>query len=105
LRGVRRVLDVQMVGDTGRFRLKLPDGNAADLVQDEVIRPLNAKLGQNCLTMGSSSESEVNVSFASACAETGVRAKFETIPPAGLLLAPDSRGKPLLKASPVKTMV
>ena len=105
LRGVRRVLDVQMVGDTGRFRLKLPDGNAADLVQDDVIRPLNAKLGQNCLTMGSSSESEVNVSFASACAETGVRAKFETIPPAGLLLAPDSRGKPLLKASPVKTMV
>ncbi len=105
LRGVRRVLDVQMVGETGRFRLQLPEGNAADLVQDELIRPLNAKLGQSCLSLGSSGEGEINISFASACSDSGVRGKFETIPPAGLLLAPDSRGRPLLRSSPVKTMV
>ena len=105
LRGVRRVLDVEMVDETGRFRLQLPEGNAADLLQDEVIRPLNAKLGQSCLSLGSAGEGAINISFASACSDSGVRGKFETIPPAGLLLAPDSRGKPLLKASQLKTMV
>ena len=38
-----------------------------------------------------------------ACADAAVRARLETVPPAGLLNAPESRGKPLLKAGAVKT--
>ncbi len=105
LRGVRRVVDAQMVDPGGRYLLQLPEGSAADLVQDAVIRPLNAKLGQNCLALGSSNDREVNVSFSSVCADAATRARLESMPPAGLLNAPDARGKPLLKDSPVKTMV
>lgn len=105
LRGVRRVVDAQLVDPGGIYLLQLPQGGSADLVQDAVIRPLNAKLGQNCLALGSSNDREVNVSFASACADAATRARLENMPPAGLLNAPDARGKPLLKDSPVKTMV
>ncbi len=104
LRGVRQVLDAQLVNETGRFQLQLPERNAADVVQEAIIRPLNAKLGQNCFALTGSSENEVNMSFASACSEMAVRGKLESMPPAGLLNAPASRGKPLLKGSPVKTI-
>ena len=99
LRGVRPVLDVQQVADTGRFRLVLAEGNASDLVQDAIIKPLNTKLGQNCFALAGSSDSEISVSFATACADLAVRGKLETLPPAGLLSAPASRGKPLLKGN------
>ena len=104
LRGVRQVLDVQLVAESGKFLLQLPEGAAANLVQDAIIRPLNAKLGQNCFAFAGSSEAEISISFASACADVAVRGKLETTPPAGLLSAPASRGKPLLKGSPVKTI-
>lgn len=100
LRGVRQVLDVQQVGDTGKFRLVLADGNASDLVQDAIIKPLNTKLGQNCFALAGSNDSEISVSFATACADLAIRGKLETVPPAGLLSAPASRGKPLLKGNP-----
>jgi serine/threonine-protein kinase len=70
-----------------------------DIVQDAVLRPLNAKLGQNCFTPAGTSGADVNVSFSAACAEVAVRARLETIPPAGLLSAPESRGKALLKGA------
>ncbi len=102
LRGVRQVLDVQLIAESGKFQLQLPDGlGAADVVQDAVIKPLNIKLGQNCFALAGSGLSEVSVTFASACADMAVRGKLETLPPAGLLDAPASRGKPLLKAKTV----
>jgi len=104
LRGVRQVLDVQLIADTGKFQLQLAEGSAADVVQDAIIRPLNAKLGQNCFAFASASDGEISMSFASACADVAVRDKLETAPPAGLLNAPASRGKPLLKGSAVKTI-
>ena len=100
LRGVRQVLDVQLVADTGKFRLVLAEGSAADVVQDSIIRPLNTKLGQNCFALAGSSETEISVSFASTCADAAVRGKLETAPPAGLMNAPASRGKQLLKGAP-----
>jgi serine/threonine-protein kinase len=99
-RGVRQVLDVQLLADTGKFRVLLADGSAADVVQEAIIAPLNRKLGQNCFALAGSSDAEVNVSFASACADAAVRGKLETAPPAGLINAPASRGKPLLKGNP-----
>ena len=37
------------------------------------------------------------------CSEMAVRGKLETVPPAGLLSAPPSRGLPLLKSGAAKT--
>ena len=104
LRSMRQVLDVQLVAESGLFQLQLPDGSATDVVQDAIIRPLNSKLGQNCFALAGSSPSEIQISFASACADLAVRGKLETAPPAGLLNAPASRGQPLLKGSAAKTV-
>ena len=97
LRGIRQVLDVQLAPD-GKFQLQLAEGSASDILQEAVFKPLNTKLGQNCFALAGSNGSDVNASFAPACAAVAVRGKFESAPPAGLLNAPDSRGKSLLKS-------
>ncbi len=104
LRSVRQVLDVQLLADSGKFLLQLPEGNASDVIQEAIIRPLNSKLGQNCFALAGSKGAEIQMSFASACADVSVRGKFETAPPAGLLNAPAARGTPLLKGSQTKTI-
>jgi len=103
LRGIRQVLDVQLMADSGKFQLQLPEGSATDIIQEAVVEPLNAKLGQNCFALAGASNADVNVSFSGACAEAAVRAKLETVPPAGLLSAPESRGRALLKPGTAKT--
>ena len=105
LRGIRQVLDVQLMADSGKFQLQLPEGSATDIIQEAVLKPLNTKLGQNCFALAGASGVDVNVSFAGACAEAAVRAKLETVPPAGLLNAPESRGKALLKPGTAKTVM
>ena len=97
LRGIRQVLDVQLTADSGTYQLQLPEGSAADILQETVFKPLNAKLGQTCFSLAGSSGSEVSASFAGVCADQAVRGKLDSVPPAGLLTAPDSRGKSLLK--------
>ena len=103
LRGLRQVVDVQMLSENGKYLLQIPEGNAADLVQNAFITPLNAKLGQNCFALAGSSDAQVGVSFSSACAEAASGGKLETVPPAGLLGAPESRSKLLLKGTGPKT--
>lgn len=93
LRGFRQVLDAQPVGDAGRYQLQLAEGNASDLILDGVLKPLNAKLGQNCFALAGSSGADVNVSFSTACADAAVRAKLDSLPPAGLQSAAGARGK------------
>ncbi|MBI2289460.1 MAG: serine/threonine protein kinase, partial [Betaproteobacteria bacterium] len=105
LRGIRQVLDVQLMADSGKFQLQLPEGSATDIIQEAVVKPLNAKLGQNCFALAGASRADVNVSFSVACAEAAVRAKLETVPPAGLLSAPESRGRALLKPGTAKTTI
>ncbi|MGQ0751328.1 MAG: serine/threonine-protein kinase [Betaproteobacteria bacterium] len=103
LRGFRSVIDAQLVADTGRYQLRLPEGAAAtDIVQDAILKPLNAKLGQNCFALAGASGATVNVNFSGACAEAAIRAKLETTPPAGLLNAPESRSKSILKGARVQ---
>jgi hypothetical protein len=104
LRSVREVLDARLVSESGQFQLQLPEGNPSDLVQNSIVRPLNAKLGQNCLALAGSSEGQVNLSYAPACAETSVRARMESLPPAGLIDAAPERAKPLQKGLPPKTV-
>ena len=93
LRGFRQVLDAQLASDAGQYQLQLADGNASDLINDGVLKPLNAKLGQACFALAGSSGADVNVSFSSACAESAVRSKLDALPPAGLQSAPGARGK------------
>ena len=93
LRGFRQVLDAQLVADSGAYQLQLGDGNASDLILEGVLKPLNAKLGQNCFALAGSDGSQVNVNFAATCADMAVRSKLANIPPAGLLSAPGARGK------------
>ena len=93
LRGFRQVLDAQLLADSGAYQLQLGDGNASDLILEGVLKPLNAKLGQNCFALAGSDGSQVNVNFAATCADMAVRSKLANIPPAGLLSAPGARGK------------
>lgn len=93
LRGFRQVLDAQPVGDGGKYQLQLADGNASDLINDGVLKPLNAKLGQACFALAGSSGADVNVSFSTACADAAVRSRLDTLPPAGLQSAAGARGK------------
>jgi eukaryotic-like serine/threonine-protein kinase len=97
LRGIRQVLDVQWLADSGQFQLQLADGSASDIIEEAIFKPLNTKLGQTCFSLAGSNGSDVNATFASACAAGAARGKLETVPPAGLLNAADSRGKSLLK--------
>ena len=105
LRGIRQVLDAQLVADSGRFQLQLPEGSATDIIQEAVLRPLNTKLGQSCFALAGASGADLNVNFSAACAEAAVRAKLETAPTAGLLDASDSRSKALLKAAGAQTLL
>ena len=98
LRGFRQVLDAQLVSDTGKYQLQLAEGNASDLILEGVLKPLNTKLGQSCFALAGSSGTEVNVSFSGACAEAAVRAKLDTLPPAGLQNAAGTRGLLLVRA-------
>jgi serine/threonine-protein kinase len=104
LRGIRQVLDAQALGDAGRYQLRLAEGNASDIIQDAVLKPLNAKLGQTCFALAGATISEVNVTLTQACAAETVRMRIETEPPAGLLAAPEARGKALLKGAAVITL-
>ena len=93
LRGFRQVLDAQLTSDGGKYQLQLAEGNASDLVNDGVLKPLNAKLGQSCFALAGSTGSDVNVSFSPACSESAIRGKLDALPPAGLQSAPGTRGK------------
>jgi serine/threonine-protein kinase len=97
LRGVRQVLDVQLVADSGRYKLLLSENSPSDLVQEAIVKPLNTKLGRPCFTVSGTGDNQVSLAFSQACADAASRERLETTPPAGLLDAPGSRGSPLLK--------
>ena len=103
LRGFRQVLDAQLSAESGIFQLQLAEGNASDLIQDGILKPLNAKLGQNCFALAGASGADVNVSFSTACADQAVRSKLANMPPAGLQSAPGARGKLMEKTGKSST--
>jgi serine/threonine-protein kinase len=93
LRGFRQVLDAQALGDGGKYQLQLAEGNASDLVLDGVLKPLNTKMGQACFTLAGANGADISVTYSGACADAAVRAKLDTLPPAGLQSAAGARGK------------
>ena len=86
LRSLRAVLDAQ--GEGGKFQVELAPGNAPDIVQDAVLRPLNAKMGQPCFALAGATASEVKVSYDAACASAPMKAKLESGAPAGWRFTP-----------------
>jgi hypothetical protein len=68
--------------------VQLPPGSASDIVQDAVVRPLNAKMGEACFALGGATAGEVNVSLAPGCANAQMRTKLESGAPAGWKFTP-----------------
>ncbi len=93
LRSLRAVLDAQPDAEAGTYQLRMAEGNAADLLNDSVLKPLNAKLGQNCLSLAGATGNAVQVAFASACNADAAQGKWARLPPAGLQGAAGERGK------------
>ena len=82
----------------GAYDLQLAgDGAESDLVAAGVLKPLNAKFGQPCFSLGSTAGEAVSVTFAKACSEPSILSRLETNPPAGLYGAPPGRMKALIK--------
>jgi eukaryotic-like serine/threonine-protein kinase len=71
-------------------------GAAGDLVASGVVSPLNAKLGQACLSQGASTGDEVQLAFDKRCNDPAVISRLETHPPAGLYGAPPTRQKSVI---------
>jgi serine/threonine-protein kinase len=78
-----RVFDVQLAGSAP----------AVDIVAGGIVKPLSAKLGQPCFSMGGATGDDVRVVFDAKCADPAVIARFESNPPAGLYRAPPARQK------------
>jgi hypothetical protein len=72
-------------------------GTAGDAVATGVLKPLNAKLGQECFTLGGIAGDQVTVLFDKRCADASVLSRLETNPPAGLYGAPPGRQKTVVK--------
>jgi eukaryotic-like serine/threonine-protein kinase len=90
LRGMRAVLDAQPAngGTGGSFQVQLAAGSAPDIVQDGILRPLNAKMGQTCFALGGATSTDVNVNYEAACANAQMKAKLEGGAPAGWKFTP-----------------
>ncbi|MBG9388231.1 serine/threonine protein kinase [Caenimonas sp. DR4.4] len=91
LRGMRTVLDAQLVAEPGKYQLQFSEGNLPDLVQESVVRPLNAKLGMECFSLAGTSGQDVTLAYAANCANAQMRAKLESGPPAGWKFTPAKR--------------
>ncbi len=72
-------------------------GPATDLVATGVLKPLNAKLGQICFSVGATEGDEVSVLFEAHCNDATVLGRFESNPPAALYNAPAKRQRAVVK--------
>jgi eukaryotic-like serine/threonine-protein kinase len=96
LRGMRAVLDAQMLAP-GQYSINLSEGSAPDLVAEGVLKPLNTKLGAACFNMAGVQGGSLTVNFVASCKDQA--AKMDNLAPAGLLTAPEGRGKALLRGA------
>ncbi|MGE5172077.1 MAG: serine/threonine-protein kinase [Rudaea sp.] len=78
------------------YELQMAAGTGNDAIASDVIAPLNAKLGESCFALGGSAGDTVTIAFDARCA-SGLRARLETTPPAGLYGAPPERRKAVIK--------
>ena len=80
------------------YDLQLAGSDAAgDLIATGVLKPLNAKLGLACFSLGGIAGDQVTAVFDKRCADASVLSRLETNPPAGLYGAPAGRQKTVVK--------
>ncbi|MES3000179.1 MAG: serine/threonine-protein kinase [Pseudomonadota bacterium] len=91
LRAMRPVLDAQPGAQPSNFQLQLAEGSASDILEESIVKPLNAKLGGQCFALAGSSGSDVTLTYAAACNDAAVRAKLDSGMPAGWKFAPAKR--------------
>lgn len=72
-------------------------GSEGDLVAGGLLKPLNAKLGQSCFTLGRIAGAEVVATFDARCGDPQILSRLETNPPAGLYGAPPGRQKAVIR--------
>lgn len=72
-------------------------GSPLELVANGILKPLNAKLGAACFSLGTSAGEVVEVLLTPGCAEKSVLTRLEAAPPAGLLAAPPARLRSVVK--------
>ena len=72
-------------------------GAPGDLIDQSVLKLLNAKLGQACFLPAGVNGDQVSVAFDKRCAEASVLNRLETYPPAGLYGAPPGRQKTIIR--------
>jgi serine/threonine-protein kinase len=79
------------------FDVQMAPGADGEAVANEIVRPLNAKLGEACFAVGASDAERVAISFDARCTDGTTRARLETNPPAALYGAPPERQKAVIK--------
>jgi serine/threonine-protein kinase len=104
LQSLRDVLDASLAAEDGSYTIQWVRGNSDAFIRDSILRPVNQKLGQECLTLANSTDSDIAVNFAGSCLQATVLGKLEGLAPSGLFGAPDARRQQLLKTS-VKSQV
>ncbi|MBK9595676.1 MAG: serine/threonine protein kinase [Rhodocyclales bacterium] len=102
LNGLHGVLAASLASSSASdavFDLELSGGlaNPAELVQAGILKPLNHKLGKQCLNVGPGSSSEVTVMLEAGCKEDAILSRLDTLPPAALIEAPQSRREAVVK--------
>jgi eukaryotic-like serine/threonine-protein kinase len=103
LTGLQQVIDVSQrkdaAGGSATFDLQLAGsvGLPTDLVETAILKPLNAKLGQTCFSLGATAGQQVAVNFDKACSDPAILARLDANPPASLYAAPPVRQNFVLK--------
>ena len=103
LNGLRAVLAVNLAtgGAAGEsvFDTDLSGGmaNSAELVQAGVLKPLNHKLGKQCFNVSGTSGNEIIVTLEPGCKDAAILSRLDSLPPAALMEAPQSRREAVVK--------
>jgi serine/threonine-protein kinase len=102
LNGLRSVLAANLASSSSGdavFDIELSGGlaNPIELVEAGILKPLNRKLGKQCFNAGTSGGSEVVVMLEAGCKDAAVLSRLDTLPPAALIEAPQTRREAVVK--------
>lgn len=102
LSGLRSVLAANLASSSSGdavFDIELSGGlsNPIELVEAGILKPLNRKLGKQCFNAGTGSGSEVVVMLETGCKDAAVLSRLDTLPPAALIEAPQTRREAVVK--------
>ncbi|HLX26975.1 MAG TPA: serine/threonine-protein kinase [Casimicrobiaceae bacterium] len=95
LAGLPGVLDAKHDPSGGRFVVEISPGSGSEAIDRDIVRPMNAKLGDACFATGASDGAHVSIAFDARCSN-GFAARLEANPPAGLYDAPLERRKSII---------